>query len=126
MKGASRIAFLPDSPDLKDDVEHALEFMAVMHSLRGIGCIKDMFESGFGVELQDLSEYSCINDITLLAATPRFFYVAGRNGINTLDAKHLDGFVVFTRRELERVVGMTTNTLFGPGRDISDRVVYIQ
>jgi hypothetical protein len=125
MKGANRIVFLPDSPDLKEDIEHALEFMAVMHALRGIDNIKTMFESGFGVEMQDTSEYNCINDIALLAATPRFFYVAGRNGINTLDAKHLDGFVVFTRRELERVVGMTTNTLFGPGRDISDRVVCI-
>ncbi len=37
--GARRIAFLPDSPFLKDDIESAIEFMLVMHGISAIGMI---------------------------------------------------------------------------------------
>ena len=124
--GAERIAFIPDSPYLKDDLEGALEFILTMHSLRGIGDTRDMFEQGFGVVMRDLSGFVCFNDATLLKMTQRFIFVAGKYGINAFDSKYLDGFVVFNQRELESIVGMTTNTLFSAGRDINGRVVLVE
>ena len=48
-QGANRIGILPDSPDLKEDLEHALEFLMAVYTMRGIGSIREAFESGFSV-----------------------------------------------------------------------------
>ena len=125
-QGIHRIAVLPDSAELKEDIEQALEFVMAMFVMRRIGNIQELFESGFGATMPDLSGFLCFGDYILLPKCQKFLYVAGQGGINTLDTKNIEGFVVFSSRELERVVGMTTNRLFGEPRDISNRIVYIR
>lgn len=76
--------------------------------------------------MPDLSGLICFDDYALMANSPRFVYLAGQAGVSTLDTRYIEGYIVFTQRELERIVGMTTNTLFGPGTDISNRIVFIR
>jgi hypothetical protein len=64
--GAERVAFLPDQPYLKEDIETALEFMLTMHTIRHIGEVQRMFEHGFGVQMRNLQGFNCFNDISQL------------------------------------------------------------
>jgi|LauGreDrversion4_2_1035121.scaffolds.fasta_scaffold03871_5 hypothetical protein len=76
-QGALRIAFLPDSSDLKEDIEQALEFIMTMFVMRGLSDIQMIFESGFGCPLPDLSGFLCFNDYIMLPKCQKFVYVAG-------------------------------------------------
>ena len=76
--------------------------------------------------MPDLAGLTCFDDYALMVKSARFIYLAGQAGISSLDTRYIEGYIVFGQRELERVVGMTTNTLFGPGTDISNRIVLIR